>query len=446
MDFPSRASSKIKNYHFARLVVFVATVLSAVLGAWLYAAPSESALIVGVVMFLYFIAFAVVFYLFGDPFHPVLFGGVGIFLYASWDPFFSLIRGLALGVCDFQAFGLASLALSAFMLSSIFFSQKVPRVGAHGYAFFSSRESGRHGLLFWVLVVGVTAATAGAWYSGYASSVTEKRDIDHVTGLGYLLRFVLAFLLFYTVLTVGKVSRKHASAVLAIGLFFGMSMLFLLGERNYIVMFFMAVLFAKFHFSAELGKRNIFFLFLFILILLPLSQGVKGLFSWGGYGGLEVYQGLATFHAQEFRAGGRNLANLLCLLSAGDYPGLHLRDIGRFFYFNNSGSHQFINHQIGWGGMGRGFSLVGQQWLVGGWAAVVSFYVVAGLLIGSLYRVMHRGTFFAVLYLFFTLGFVYAQRADLANWLAFGIKTGLIPLLFASFLLRMKVGHAKVES
>jgi len=58
---------------------------------------------------------------------------------------------------------------------------------------------------------------------------------------------------------------------------------------------------------------------------------------------------------------------------------------------------------------------------------------------GVSYRLVRRGPVFAALYVFLALGFVYAQRADFANWLAFFVKTGLIPILVAALLMKVKL-------
>lgn len=90
---------------------------------------------------------------------------------------------------------------------------------------------------------------------------------------------------------------------------------------------------------------------------------------------------------------------------------------------------------------GRGFSMVGAAYLMGGPVAVAVLYALAGLLFAWLYMRRSESIYRLAFYVLLVPAFVYAQRADVSNFAGPAIKSLLIPVLIIAVISEMLVAH-----
>lgn len=203
------------------------------------------------------------------------------------------------------------------------------------------------------------------------------------------------------------------------------------GERDYFVRFALMTLAFAFY-SLKIDRKNVILVYVVGFFVLPLSQSLKGFFSYGG-AGLEL--SLGAFFSGEFMSQGRNFYWMLVYEQkmASVYDNLIFNDILRFFKLSDYSSTSVFGREVVGrsGGSGLGFSIPGALYFSGGYFGLFFFGFIIFLFANSIYtRLRLKNGVHLCFFITMLFSIAYSMRADFANLLAGVFKIGLVPIIF----------------
>lgn len=260
------------------------------------------------------------------------------------------------------------------------------------------------------------------------SSVSTKTELSSQLGLIAPLIYVFLCALFISSisLSANKLALKKLFIFIAVFLVYYL----ITGERDTIVRAVLLVSFLMYT-TRYLGKRSIAFLFAMGLLLLPLSQSLKGVLSYGAALSLE-YNILSIFEG-EFVSQGRNFNWLLesRFFAENIFAGSFWNDLLRAFYLSEHSAGYTFGREFlqRYSGSGMGFTIIGQTYIAGGLPALFLLGVISGLILQALYVKSHESIIYSFLYIMILFSFSYSLRADYANLIAGILKMSIVPIL-----------------
>lgn len=367
-----------------------------------------------------------------DLFHPGVLGTAAIYLYGYWFSVFSVFLGLNVSDAEVNAVGLGLLALTAFAGFNVLLPVRRPtwRVGV-----WTNHIQARAVQVKVIRIVSfaLVPIALGLVFGVGSSGAMGKFDISVPGWVTYVLQVTSVLLVLWLVID-GWIDKFDAWPFVLTGAFALATLLFL-GERNYVFTGLVAMVFSFYWPRMRIGGGKVLLALCLGLSLVPALHGMKGLMVYGGNGVLAQYGAISALRGQEFGAAGRNLIFLIERTQPGSVPGTLWNDVQRTLYMADHSSTAQFNQD--WGLAGRGFTLIGQAWLMWGEAGVVLMFGLFAVALGTLYRSASHGPYWATCYIIGLLAFIYVQRADVANWLGMTIKAGLLVVLLLNVAFRL---------
>ena len=288
-------------------------------------------------------------------------------------------------------------------------------------------------------IVMALALIIGAFYirqTGYVN----KRQIYANSGL--LMNLVFRIPLVFSILTPfimvdeynkkGKIPVRYILVVafsIAIITFFS-------GERDFLFRYMLILIFLLFFFGI-IKNRHFLILIPAFIVLFPLSAIYKYYFLGGGIAAKVNNGFLYAFLTSDFNSASQNLQYLV---SNGDADGMlgfsRLgKDVNSLFsnsvpsmtsWYNNT---FFANSRSG-----KGFSLVGEGYVIGGVVGIIVVFAIVGLIIKFFYANSQKNIWFFSAYLYFITLMIYSIRGDLSTIYS-GILRQIIPVELLIFML-----------
>ncbi|WP_020006222.1 O-antigen polymerase [Salinicoccus albus] len=272
----------------------------------------------------------------------------------------------------------------------------------------------------------------------YSSGLTSKYAIalDN-SPLGILASFFPIVVISFALIMANQLGIKGRvpKGFLLIAILYGLVVLFVLGERDFILKLLIITIFMYHVLKNRISKKKLIASGIIIISIIPILGDLKN--RAFGQSEMTVYGGdfIADILSGEFMAAGRNLANLLSnegvvwshfwgetliwdikvLFSAGFSPGA---------WFNNT----FHPDLIARGG-GNGFTLVGEGYMNFGVIGVVVFFAVLALFLKFLYNKALKNVVWLSIYIVTIPLAVYVIRADFATLLTQFSKQIVLPIL-----------------
>lgn len=265
------------------------------------------------------------------------------------------------------------------------------------------------------------------------SGVSTKTELSSQLGLiaPLIYVFLCAFFISSVSLSSGKLNLKKLFVFVACFFLYYL----VTGERDTVVRALLLVSFLL-YLNRYVGKRTIGVLFATGLLLLPLSQSLKGLLSYGST--LHLEYGLLSIFEGEFVSQGRNFNWLLESKTFAEdiFKGSFSNDLLRAFYLSdNSAGYMFGRYFLQrYSGSGMGFTIIGQTFIVGGWFALFGLGLFSGVVLKALYSRTKVSIIYLFLYIMILFSFAYSLRADYANLVAGVLKISVIPILLIGFV------------
>lgn len=362
-----------------------------------------------------------------DFFSPFFLGAVSLYIYLFWFPFFELYFG-SVYQDHFriqEIIKISAIAFLFYLLPSIFLP---PKAGIRrGSGIDGDNRVDRIlisnpiicGLAFW----GLSAIVVGYLAAGLLIGGDQKTDlyIGFRSQVFYIWQTVSLLVILIAVFGAGHGFRGKFYTIVVLALL----ILFIFGERNF---FFVPILFL----ASVLYNKNLIntaalsSLYIAGVLMLPVSQALKGAFVWGGWQPIR-FSRLEEFYVGEFYAPGKNMYRLLAYDPYQSLEFLWL-DLTRFLYMAPYSTNSWFARYVVETG-GQGFSMVGFGWLTAGVPGVALLYTLSSLLLVFLYKNKDVSSTRTIVYAVALFSFAYSQRADLANWLAIWVKATWFPLV-----------------
>jgi hypothetical protein len=283
---------------------------------------------------------------------------------------------------------------------------------------------------------------------------TTKRELAATGGIAALLTQTAIGLAFVSggvlLATRMSLSRRWPAAVWVLVLIAVFALLYL-GERDFIVRVAVCCVLLAWDTRRQPKMSTAIALGLAGFAVLPLLQSLKAValgnpFSYS-------FEVMALF-GQEFRSMGQNTWMVLSPQGHGEVHGWTAvaMELKRTFAsdllgFEGVSLTSWYNETY-WGSSlaGRGFSMVGAGYLMGGAAGVAALYALAGALFAWLYRLRGVSVYRLSVYVLLVPGFIYAQRADVSNFVGPAIKSVLIPVALLAIFSEMVVSRIAARS
>lgn len=365
--------------------------------------------------------------------------------YSLWYVFYQLIGGegdysILASVVRYSYYGLLSFVGVSFLFETLFGPTKLKLDGFYNKGSISGE------LISWPLFVVFIVFTFQLGLSGLSS---KREMMDEGGGLIYLSGFLANFITIATFITFirkldGSLKPNCTLIVSFSVLLFGY---LIVGERDYIFRFVFVFLcvymtfYRRGTFSFNMGV-----LFLLVMIL-PASQALKGVFVSGVAEG-DIYTMRGMFFG-EFTSAGRNLYMLIDHGVEDSWSYLYsdfMRGIIPFasnFDFSSTAAwyNQAYRYDHGFSGSsGWGFSIVANGYVIARGLGVVIVMSLISLILNIFHKLAKSSIYLYMFYLMLLSGAIYTIRADFAGFLSLGFKVSgaaIIGMWFLSHMLRL---------
>jgi hypothetical protein len=277
---------------------------------------------------------------------------------------------------------------------------------------------------------------------GSLGAASKRELVDMGSGIVSALNSVLILASFaYCVYAVCAVARGDsiwpiaAVALLCFGI-----VIVMVGERDYLLRALVITVLIVWDFRRRPKFPAIVAIGLGVIVALPWLQSLKAAGLGGSAGGYQFE--LVSLFSQEFRVAAQNTYVVLARdVDAYATPVQVLsRDLIRalspnILGFSAQSTTSWFNATIYFDlTSGRGFTLVGYGYLLGGAAGVCALYAVMGMIYRYVYMRRSRSYMWLATYVLMVPLWMYVQRADIGTWLAQMSRSILLLLIVFSFL------------
>ena len=269
---------------------------------------------------------------------------------------------------------------------------------------------------------------------------SSKGDIYRQTGLVMSVIFripmVLCVLVPMVVVDAYNKRKKVSFGGIMLGFVACAALGMLSGERDLLLRF-LIILFLLLVFLGVVKRRHFLPIGAALVATLPLSAIYKYYFLARRVSTVKVEKGfLYSFLTSDFHASGQNLQNLIEHTGTEGLFGFRrlLQDLSSLFTSEISLTSWYNKTYFAGEKSGKGFTLVGEGYLISGLAGIVAVFLLAGLLIRVFYRISAKNMYCFSAYLYFIPLMVYAIRGDMATIFS-GIINQILPIELVIFML-----------
>lgn len=386
-----------------------------------------SVLSLGYLLALYAFVYFASWFFFKDPFSPFIFLNLFVFFYSVSFPFLIFISNisdpLVLGKSKIIVLSGLVVFLSSFFVSMI-----------HEFPFFKGRpllKLDASNFSIWLLFFLGFFVFFLAVQEILSSNATAKYELATSGFISVLMYFFVCYAFLIS-------SKKRSVIFFAFVLLVFFFYYLVSGERDYLVRICLMILAYQFYCN-RVSSISVFLAYVLGFLVLPLSQALKGYFS---YGGGQVDYSFNSLFSGEFLSQGRNFYWMLQYKEKMEavYDNIILNDFLRFLKLVETSSGSIFGTEVlgRTGGSGVGFSIPGALHFIGGYSAIFIFGFLVNMALFFFY-VRFRKDSSIQIYFYITMMFAvsYGLRADFANLLAGVFKVGLFPIIFLIFVDRL---------
>lgn len=289
--------------------------------------------------------------------------------------------------------------------------------------------------IFWVSISFTLIYVAYVFSSGLSSKYAIALDNSP---LGILASFFPIVVISFALIMANQlgVKKKVPKFFFLLTLLYGVAVLFVLGERDFILKLLIITIFMYHILKNTISKKKLIAIGAVIIATIPILGDLKN--TAFGASEMTVHGGsfFTDILSGEFMAVGRNLANLLSTEGSGwsyffgetlwwDIKVLFSSGYSPGAWFNNT----FHSDLVARGG-GNGFTLVGEGYINFGIFGVIIFFAMLAVFLKFLYNKATKNAVWLSIYIVTIPLAVYVIRADFATLLTQFSKQILIPIIF----------------
>ncbi|MEB6202171.1 oligosaccharide repeat unit polymerase [Mammaliicoccus fleurettii] len=288
--------------------------------------------------------------------------------------------------------------------------------------------------IFWVSIILTAVYVAYVFSSGLTSKYAITLDRSP---LGILASFFPIVVISFALIMANQLAIKGRvpKGFLLVSILYGIVVLFVLGERDFILKLLIITIFMYHVLKKNISKKKLITLGIIIISMIP----ILGILKNRAFGQSEMTGNEGNFITDilsgEFMAVGRNIANLLSTEGSGwsyflgetlwwDIKVLFSVGFSPGAWFNNT----FHPDLVARGG-GNGFTLVGEGYMNFGIFGVIIFFAMLAVFLKFLYKKATKSVVWLSIYIVTIPLTLYVIRADFATLLAQFSKQIVIPIM-----------------
>ncbi len=263
---------------------------------------------------------------------------------------------------------------------------------------------------------------------------SNKKDIYAATGLlmtaVFRIPLILSILIPMVVVDHHNRARKLPKNWILLG-FAGVAAITLFSGERDLIFRFLIIMFLLLYYLGVIKKRHFLPIGALGLAALPLSAVYKYFFLSGQVSAGKTDRGfLYSFLTSDFSSAGQNLEYLVELTDSKGTLGFGrlFQDLVSLFSSGVTSLTKWFNRTYFPNAKsGKGFTLVGEGYVIGDVVGVIVVFVIAGLLMRVFYRMSRRNMYWFSAYLYFIPLMIYSIRGDLSTIYA-GIINQILPI------------------